>query len=34
MNTWEALAKKISANSWGQCALIQHNGQEKRVSIH
>jgi hypothetical protein len=30
MNTWEALAKKISADSWGHCTLIQRNGQEKR----
>jgi hypothetical protein len=29
MNTWEALVKKILADSWGQCALIRHNGQEK-----
>jgi hypothetical protein len=29
MNTWEALAKQISADSWGQCALIQRNSREK-----
>jgi hypothetical protein len=34
MNTWEALAKKILADSWGQYTLIQCNGREKRANIH
>jgi len=29
-----ASAKNILADSWGQCALIRRNGQEKGTSIH
>ena len=34
MRPWAASAKNISADSLGQCALIQRNGQIKSTGIH
>ncbi len=34
MRPWAASAKNISADSWGQCALIRRNGQIKSTGIH